>query len=151
MTARPDWDPYFLGIAAAVAARADCSRRQVGAVIVRDHRIVATGYNGAPAGRPGCLAGACPRGRHYQVIRETPGCACGQPWPCALAVPEFSQYEAGPGACISIHAEANALLYADRTRCEGGTIYVTCEPCAWCLKLIDGAGVVRVVVAGDTP
>jgi dCMP deaminase len=130
MTGRPDWDTYFLGIAAAVAARADCSRRRVGAVIVQDHRIVATGYNGAPAGRPGCLTnGACPRA-HSEV-------------------PEFSDYETGPGSCIAIHAEANALLYADRSRCEGGTIYVTCEPCSWCLKLIDGAGIARVVAAGD--
>lgn len=60
---RPSWDEYFLGIAKAVAVRADCTRRQVGAVIVRDNRIVATGYNGGPSGGPSCLSGQCPRGQ----------------------------------------------------------------------------------------
>lgn len=58
---RPDWDTYFLGVAQSISARADCRRRTVGAVIVsQDHRVLSTGYNGAPPGRPGCLAGACP-------------------------------------------------------------------------------------------
>lgn len=131
MSERPGWDAYFLGIAAAVAARADCRRRQVGAVIVKAHRIVATGYNGAPAGRPGCLSGACPRG--------------------LSSTADHPDYETGPGACIAVHAEANALLYADRDRCEGASIYITREPCSWCLKLIDGAGITRVVVPGDLP
>ena len=63
MDNRPDWDTYYLGIAAAVAKRGECSRRQVGAVIVKDHTIIATGYNGAPPGQPSCLEGACPRAR----------------------------------------------------------------------------------------
>ena len=122
---RPRWDEYFMGIAEAVATRADCSRRQIGAVIVKDNRIVSTGYNGAPAGKAGCLEGACPRARSD----VEPG----------------SQYETGAGECIAIHAEANALLYTSRDKCEGATIYITCQPCTWCAKLINGAGIKRIV------
>lgn len=111
---RPSWDDYFLGIALAVSQRGDCSRRQVGAVIVRDHRIIATGYNGAPAGMVGCIAGGCP-GLDGLV------------------------------SCNAIHAEANAIIYGDRWLMNGADIYVTCLPCENCLKLISGAGIVRVV------
>jgi dCMP deaminase len=128
---RPDWDPYFLDIARAVAARADCTRRQVGAVLVRDHRIVSTGYNGAPAGQPGCLtAGACPRGRtSYEEV------------------PAFSDYTAaaGAGACIAHHAEANALYYARFGSTFGADLYITCEPCPQCQTLITRLDVARVV------
>lgn len=129
---RPDWDTYFLDIARAVAARADCTRRLVGAVIVdQQHRIVATGYNGAPAGAPGCLtAGACPRGQQGFD-----------------AVPPGSSYDTGPSSCIAVHAEANALLYADGHRTRGATLYVTSEPCDGCARLIAGAGITRVVTA----
>jgi dCMP deaminase len=120
---RPTWDDYFLGIAYAVAARADCSRAQVGAVIVKDHRIVATGYNGAPAGDPGCLEGNCPRTQ----INPEPG----------------SNYD----NCIALHAEQNALLYADRDKCEGAIMYTTRTPCPTCWKLIRGAGIRHTVSA----
>lgn len=122
---RPSWDEYFLAIAATVATRADCRRRQVGAVIVKRHRIVSTGYNGAPAGDLGCLSGACPRGR--------------------LSYAELAHKGASYDNCISIHAEANALLYASRDACEGATLYVTCEPCTACYKLIKGSGIEQVV------
>lgn len=118
---RPGWDDYFLGIAEAVAARADCTRRRVGAVIVKDHRIVSTGYNGALPEQPGCLSGACPR--------------------ATSDVPHGSSYDTGPGMCIAVHAEANALLYADRDKCEGATMYLTCEPCDGCQRLIWAAGI----------
>lgn len=133
MTKRLGWDDYFLDIARAVAARADCTRRQVGAVIVDDHhRIVSTGYNGAPAGRPGCLtAGACPRGL-MSLESVSPG----------------SSYDTGAGSCIAVHAEANALLYADGMRSRGATLYCTDEPCDGCQRLIDGAGITRVVWPG---
>jgi dCMP deaminase len=119
---RPTWDEYFAGIAEVVSLRADCRRRQVGAVIVdTHHRIVSTGYNGAAPGLSGCLAGACPRG---------------------LMTPEeaapFSAYD----NCISIHAEANALLHAHQSL-VGATIYVTCQPCKDCTKLIAGVGIAR--------
>lgn len=119
---RPNFDEYFLGIARAVAARADCKRAQHGAVVVKNKRIVATGYNGSPAGEPGCLTDdACPR--------------------ADSDVPSLSGYD----NCISVHAEANALLYGDRQQMLGGTIYVTGKPCSWCQRLIDAAGVERVV------
>lgn len=125
---RPDWDSYFLDGTIWVASRADCRRRQAGAIIVdADARIIATGYNGAPAGDLGCLAGACPRGLlSYEEIAE------------------FSDYDSGPGLCISIHAEANACLYAG-SRAIGGTIYVTGEPCRRCFVTIRGARLGRLV------
>jgi dCMP deaminase len=60
-----------------------------------------------------------------------------------------SSYDTGSGSCIAIHAEANALLYADRDKCEGATIYCTDEPCDGCLRLIVGAGVTRVMTPSD--
>lgn len=121
---RPTWAEYFASIADTVATRADCSRRQVGAVIVdADNRILSTGYNGAPSGHRGCLDGGCPRG--LQTYDE---------------VAALSAYD----TCISVHAEANALLYA-RTSLVGATIYVTCKPCNDCAKLIVGSGIVRTV------
>ena len=125
---RPDWDSYFLAIAETVSLRADCSRRQVGAVIVRDHRIRATGYNGAPSGGRSCLAGECPRG--------------------ASGVAPGSSYDTGAGACIALHAEQNAIMYASRDDCEGATIYCNHEPCDGCLKMIAGSGIVRAVWPG---
>lgn len=154
---RPTWDEYFLGIAVAVATRADCTRRQVGAVITRGNRIVSTGYNGSPAGLPGCLtAGACPRGRHYAATRlddmaeeylvSVHGiipirCICGKVWPCPDSAAEYSSYD----NCVSCHAEANALIYSERDKCEGATLYCTDEPCFSCWKLISGAGIGEVV------
>lgn len=161
MADRPGWDDYFLGIAEAVAARADCTRRQVGAVIVHDHRIVATGYNGAAPGQPGCLsAGACPRGRHYarrvvpDHLKDRVGipptievCGCGGPWPCPDSVGGiYTSFDAGPGVCIALHAEVNACVYAGR--CPGATIYITCEACAGCQKVIAAAGITRIVWPG---
>jgi dCMP deaminase len=154
---RPGWSDYFLGIADAVSARGDCTRRQVGAVLADPdtHDLIETGYNGPPAGQPGCLsAGACPRGRHYRVLEnygmyEETGyyCKCRNPWPCDEAVPPGSSYDTGPGACIAIHAEANALLRAGKNA-RGAHLYLTTEPCDGCMKLIRGAGVVRVIWPG---
>ena len=120
---RPDWDTYYLGIADAVAARAECSRRKVGAVIVRDHSIVATGYNGAPAGHRSCLDGSCPRA----TSSSEPG----------------TGYAAS--GCVAIHAETNAIIRAGRERCLGATIYVTAPPCDLCAPLIKAAGIKQVV------
>lgn len=146
--ARPDWDAYFLEICKAVALRSDCTRRRVGALVVRDHRIASTGYTGAPAGEPGCLEGACPRGRHYPADEYADGltaCGCGKAWPCPDSAEPASGYDTGPGACISVHAEVNALLYASRADTENGTMYCTDEPCNGCWKAIRGAGITRLV------
>lgn len=125
---RPDWTEWALGIAVAVSARADCSRRKVGAVILDpDKRIVATGYNGAPAGEPGCLtAGACPRAS-------------------SGAVGLVSSYEEGPTRCEAVHAEANALLRASWAQMKSSTLVVTCEPCYQCWVLIKGTPLYAVV------
>ncbi|MEV2279309.1 deaminase [Nocardiopsis sp. NPDC049922] len=126
MDERPSWVEYFFGIAEAVSRRADCSRRQVGAVIVSaDQRIQATGYNGAPPRRMGCLHGACPRARSE--------------------VESGSSYSSGPGLCIAIHAEANALLYSSRDDRLGSVMYVTHEPCPECTRLLEGSGLSKVL------
>lgn len=129
---RPDWDEYFLGICRAVGVRADCTRRRAAAVIVKDNRIVSTGYNGGPRKGPSCLAGECPRGTlTYDELKE------------------HTDYDSGPGRCIAIHAEANAIIYADRDDMRGATIYMTPgNPCPGCAKLIAGAGIGRVVWPG---
>jgi dCMP deaminase len=147
---RPDWDEYGLGIARAVAARADCTRRRAGAVIMKNHRIVATGYNGAPSGEPGCLTdGACPRGRHYLTPKldasAAAQCACSHSWPCPEAAEPGSSYDTGAGACRALHAEQNALLFADRDKCEGATLYCTDWPCDGCMRMIRGSGILEIV------
>lgn len=112
---RMSWDDYFLGIATAVAVRADCSRSQVGAVAVRGNRIIATGYNGTERGSAlSCLAGHCPR------VAEAPS--------------PYSPY----GNCIATHAEANCAQYihdafgADMEF----SIYVTRMPCRNCFAML---------------
>ena len=119
MNERPNWDRYFLDIARAVAARSDCERDKVGAVVVgKDRRIRATGYNGAPAGMEGCST--CPR----RTSDVAPG-SC------------YSN-------CVAIHAELNALLYCDRNDLPGAILYITREPCYGCLKAIRAAGIALV-------
>ena len=128
MSERPSWDTYFIEIAHLVKTRATCPRRQVGAVIVRDRRILATGYNGAPRG----LA-HCPENGHLNDY----------PQGCMRA-----------GHCIrSLHAEQNALLQAAMigVACEGATMYVSCQPCNMCAKMIINAGISKVIYEGDYP
>jgi dCMP deaminase len=118
------WDTTWMGVADIVAKRSRCSRAQIGAVIVdTNSRISATGYNGPSATLK--VEGEC------------------------LNWCERAQGKTGLGSsyegCPSIHAEANALLYVDRSRIEGGTIYVTGAPCMQCAKLISNSGLKRVV------
>lgn len=148
---RPDWDSYFLKIAKVVAERADCTRRQVGYVLVdHGHRIISTGYNGTNPGQLGCLRGACPRGRHHNIALDGgPGeCACGAGWPCEKAAEPGSSYDTGAGSCIALHAEANALLYAGRS-VEYATAYGTDWPCDGCLRLLHGARIGRIVTPAE--
>lgn len=131
--ARPNWDEYFLAIAHTVATRADCKRARHGALIVSpDNRIISTGYNGSPPGKPGCLTNdACPRGNiSYDQAKSLIG---------GYDDPE------SPYFCISVHAETNALLWAGRQAAQGATIYITGEPCHGCRKVIAASGVARVV------
>lgn len=122
---RIGWDEYFLEISKAVSLRGDCTRSQVGSVLVgTDHRIISTGYNGVASGLSGCLSGACPRGRlSYEQL------------------PPEGSYD----NCISTHAERNAILYADVSRRMGSTIYITRSPCTGCKQLLLAEGVARVV------
>ncbi len=121
---RQSWDEYFLDLAGAASTRATCSRRKHGAVVVRDRRIVSTGYNGAPSGFPHCDEGACPRAQSD--------------------APQGRDYE----RCIAIHAEANALLFASPEERRGATVYCTGAPCFGCAKLIANSGIAEVVAAG---
>lgn len=122
---RPGWDEYYLEIARAVAVRANCLRRQVGAVIVVDNAIIATGYNGTPVGVRNCCDGGCPR--------------------CASEAPPGAAYD----SCICVHAEQNAIVFAARhgNATQGGTLYTTLRPCFGCLKESIQAGIREIVFA----
>lgn len=132
MDTRPSWRSYFLTMAEAASVRADCNRRQVGCVLVNDdNRVLATGYNGALSGEPGCMtAGACPRG---QLSFEE--------------LPAFSPYDRGVGKCIANHAERNAVADAQNRGVNvfGSTAYINHEPCGPCRLLLARVGVVRAV------
>ncbi len=118
---RPSWDDYFMGITFQVAKRSTCDRARVGATIVKDRRILTTGYNGAPAGLPHCdeighlmIAGHCVRTLHAEQ-----------------------------------NAIIQAALHG--VSVAGGTIYVTHQPCLTCAKMIINAGITRVVYGGHYP
>lgn len=121
---RPSWDQYFLDITEAVAKRGTCDRGRCGSIIVRDKRILTTGYVGSPAGLPHCDEVGH---EMHEVIHDTG---------------THSKH------CIrTIHAEQNALIQAARCgiAVEGATIYTKMMPCPICAKLIINAGIVRVV------
>lgn len=126
---RPSWDQYFMNIVELVKERSTCLRREVGAIIVKDRRILATGYNGAPAGCKHCIEVGC--------IRDE------------LNVPSGERHE----LCRASHAEQNAIVQAAMygVPIKDGTIYVTAQPCVICSKLIINAGIKRVVYKGDYP
>jgi dCMP deaminase len=126
---RPDWDSYFLEIADLVATRSTCRRRQVGAVLVRDKRILTTGYNGAPANLKHCLDIGC--------LREERG------------IPSGERQE----LCRGLHAEQNAIIQAALygVPITGATLYVTCQPCITCAKMLINCKAIRIVIAGDYP
>lgn len=109
--------------------RADCTRRQIGAVLVdRYGRLRGSGYNGGRSKGPSCLAGECPRGL-LSVAQVAPG----------------SSYDTGPGSCIALHAEQNLMLYTDPDDRRGGTVYISDEPCEGCRRMLEGSGITRVV------
>jgi dCMP deaminase len=125
----PDADDYFMGIAMAVRRRANCLGSRIGAIIVRDGRIISTGYNGTPQKMTNCLDGGCHR--------------------CA----NRDQYPAGAGydLCICVHAEQNALLSAARfgIAVEGSVMYTTMRPCFGCTKEMLQARIHTVVYLHD--
>lgn len=127
---RPSWDEYFMEMAELTAKRATCIRRKVGAVIVRDKHIVATGYNGAPRGIMHCDArGGC--------IREK------------MNVPSGERHE----MCIAVHAEQNAIIQAATLgqSIENSSIYITHQPCVICAKMIINAGIKKIIVKEGYP
>ena len=126
---RPTWDEYFLGIADLISKRSTCLRRSVGAVLVKDKRILATGYNGAPSGIKHCSVTGC--------IREK------------MKVPSGQRHE----LCRGLHGEQNAFLQAALygTSLKGSTLYSTTQPCIICAKMIINAGITEVVIRGDYP
>jgi len=125
--ARPTWDEYFLEMARVIASRATCLRRSVGALLVRDKRILATGYNGAPAGLPHCQEVGC--------RRQELGVASGE----------------RQELCRGLHAEQNAIIQGalHGVSVRGSVLYCTTQPCVICAKMLINAGVQRVVYEGD--
>ncbi|MEA1961405.1 MAG: cytidine/deoxycytidylate deaminase family protein [Bacillota bacterium] len=126
-TKRPDWDDYFLDLADLVASRSTCLRRHVGAVLVKNERIISTGYNGAPRGLKHCLELGC--------LREEMG------------IPSGQRYE----LCRGVHAEQNAIINAAYygVSTEGSVLYCTNQPCLICARMIINAGIQRVVHRGN--
>lgn len=129
---RPSWDEYFMGIAFAVSTRADCRRAKHGAIIVKDRRVVSTGYNGSPPDGPSCLKGECPRGLRTDSPRGS-----------IEGYTTFGQQDFSN--CVALHAEQNAVAYANRADTQGATLYVTGYQCDMCTKLCRAAGIVRAV------
>jgi dCMP deaminase len=120
---RPSWDQYFMDITRLVATRSSCLRRQVGALLVKDRNILATGYNGVPSGISHCETAGCLRER--------------------LQVPSGERHE----LCRGLHAEQNAIIQAAKhgTNIDNATLYCTTMPCIICTKMIINAGIKKVI------
>ncbi|MFO7748483.1 MAG: cytidine/deoxycytidylate deaminase family protein [Desulfobacteraceae bacterium] len=119
---RPSWDDYFMEMAKLAASRATCLRRKVGAVLVKDRRLLCSGYNGAPSGLPHCSETGC--------LREQ------------LLVPSGEKHE----LCRGVHAEQNAIIQAacHGVSIRGAVLYCTNQPCSICAKMIVNAGIEKV-------
>ena len=124
---RPDWDDYFLGIAKMVALRSNCIKRKVAAVLVKDRRIISTGYNGTPRGVKNCSEGGCPR--------------------CNNLNPSGKDLE----ECLCSHAEENSITQSayHGVNITEATLYTTYSPCLICTKMIINAGIREVVYSVD--
>jgi dCMP deaminase len=120
---RPSWDEYFMDITSLVARRSTCMRRQVGAVMVKEKNILATGYNGTPSGITHCDVTGC--------LREQ------------LNVPSGERHE----LCRGLHAEQNAIIQAARhgVNISDSVLYCTNSPCIICTKMLINAGIRKVV------
>ena len=119
---RPSWPEYFMAITRMVSKRSTCIRREVGAILVKDKRILATGYNGAPKGLKHCQEIGC--------LREN------------SSIPSGTRHE----LCRGLHAEQNVILQAayHGIPINGSTIYCTNKPCVICSKMIINAGIMRI-------
>lgn len=123
MIQRPSWDDYFMKIAEEVSTRSTCIRRRVGALIVKEKRILTTGYNGVPAGISHCTEDTCLRNK--------------------FNVPSGERHE----LCRGLHAEQNAIIQAayHGVSIKGGTLYVTHQPCSICAKMLINSGIIKFV------
>lgn len=128
-SSRPTWDDYFMHITRVVALRSTCLKRKVGAIVVKENRILTTGYNGAPKGLPHCAETGCMR-------RD-------------LNIPSGERHE----LCRGLHAEQNAIIQGawHGVKIEGGTLYCTYHPCVICVKMMINAGIKRLVYCGKYP
>lgn len=126
---RPSWDEYFMKIAMLVSERSTCLRHHVGAIIVKNRRVITTGYNGAAAGVRDCLELGCLRNE--------------------LGIKSGERHE----ICRAIHAEQNAIIQAAKhgQDIEGATIYCTHSPCIICAKMVVNAGIKKFITYGDYP
>jgi dCMP deaminase len=126
---RPTWDEYFMSIAKVVAMRSNCMKRKVAAIIIKDMRVVSTGYNGTPRGAKNCNEGGCPR--------------CNSMAQSGTALDE----------CLCCHGEENAITQAayHGTSLKGSTLYTTFAPCLLCTKMIINSGIAEVVYNQDYP
>lgn len=127
--ARPAWEDYFMDIARVVSTRSSCLRRQVGAVVVKNRQILATGYNGVPRGIAHCDVRGCLRDQ--------------------LGIPSGERQE----LCRGLHAEQNAIIQAayHGVAINGAEIYSTLQPCVNCAKTLINAGIVAVYFCGVYP
>lgn len=126
---RPSWDEYFMSITEQVSTRSTCLRRQIGAIIVKDKRILATGYNGAPSGLRHCSEVGC--------LRERQNISSGE------------RHE----LCRGLHAEQNAIIQAalHGIKIEGSILYSTHQPCILCSKMVINAGIREVIFRDEYP
>jgi len=126
---RPSWDEYFMKVAFLISERSTCLRRMVGAVLVKNCQILATGYNGAPRGIEHCDVSGCMRQK--------------------LGIPSGQRHE----ICRGLHAEQNVILQAacHGVSTQGSLIYITHTPCTICAKMIINAGIIEVISAGSYP
>jgi dCMP deaminase len=122
---RPKWDTYFMRFAELAATRSNCMKRGNGAVIVKDYRIVSTGYNGTPFGHTNCNEGGCAR--------------------CNANVSQGLDLD----KCKCLHAEESAVLEAGRSKAMGAWIYTTSFPCLLCMKMILQCGIKRIIYHKD--
>ncbi|AHD04869.1 dCMP deaminase family protein [Paenibacillus larvae] len=129
MTERKDWDTYFMDIAYMASTRSQCSRRHVGAVLVKGKKLLGTAYNGAPMGVPDCSEAGCMLVEEYE-----------------LKVVDGKEEMIRKQRCIrTIHAEQNLLLFTDREDREGATVYVTDQPCWTCANMLANSGATEIV------
>jgi dCMP deaminase len=132
---RPDWDIYFMLQAEIAKLRSNCLARNIGSIIVKDNRQIATGYNGTPSGIKNCFEGGCPR--------------------CSSRIKGEIKSGEHLDRCLCTHAEANAImqcaLFGNAGSTKGATLYSTFAPCLECSKMAISVGITRIVILADYP